>query len=291
MMSRGGVLKGKYHHLRFIIPFRGDFSQYDKVEIVRLGSDLGPDTVPPEKMEKYTEWLQQLFVNTGLFDEVGIVEEAELGPTPPAPATTLPPEHAASPAASEEQELALLPRSTPLLLARLDPKAGISGLLSDPTGLPLQAVTMLPAELPASPAAAGEESPGSQPNSLPQSASADPEEDFTGIPPQDALVVIQPPPPPAERRTLVVISTVMDYLKGNRGLRMLGVGIGGSRFTVRFSIYDKQTGKEVARGNVTGAVEDSSFGLPGGSGSDQSLKVTAGDLVQHVESRVRNADR
>lgn len=136
VMSRGGVLKGKYHHLRFIIPFRGDFSQYDKVEIVRLGSDLGPDTVPPEKMEKYTEWLQQLFVNTGLFDEVGIVEEAELGPTPPAPATTLPPGHAASPAASEEQELALLPRSTPLLLARLDRKQVSVGFPPTPPACP-----------------------------------------------------------------------------------------------------------------------------------------------------------
>ncbi|MFQ5695331.1 MAG: DUF4410 domain-containing protein, partial [Terriglobia bacterium] len=94
-----------------------------------------------------------------------------------------------------------------------------------------------------------------------------------------------------EERTLVVTSTVLDYLKGNRAKRMLGVGIGGSRFTVRFSIYDKQNGKEVARGNITGVVEDTSFGLPGGSGSDQSMKVAASDLVLHVERRVRNADR
>ena len=125
---------------------------------------------------------------------------------------------------------------------------------------------------------------------FPLPAGLDADEEFTGIPAEDTVLLIQPAAVP-EKHTLVVTSTVLDYLKGNRGLRMFGVGIGGSRFTVRFSIYDKQTGAEVARGNVTGAVEDTSFGLPGGSGSDQSLKVGAADLVYHVERRVREADR
>ncbi|MEE8201309.1 MAG: hypothetical protein V3R29_09085 [Candidatus Acidoferrales bacterium] len=224
VFSAGGILKGKYHHLRFIIPFRGDFSQYNKVEIVQPESDLGPDTVPAEKIEQYTRWLQQLFLDTGLFEEVRIVQETTLGSA------------AASVSPAEEEVV----------------RAELAG--------------------------------------FPLPAGLDPDEEFTGIPAEDTVLLIQPAAVP-EKHTLVVTSTVLDYLKGNRGLRMLGVGIGGSRFTVRFSIYDKQTGAEVARGNVTGAVEDTSFGLPGGSGSDQSLKVGAADLVYHVERRVREADR
>ncbi|MFQ5664697.1 MAG: hypothetical protein ACE5HL_12810 [Terriglobia bacterium] len=290
VFSAGGVLKGNYHHLRFIIPFRGDFSRYNKVEIVQVASDVGSDTVPPEKLEKYTEWLQQLFADTGLFEEVLIVEEMALGPTPAAPASPTPGKELERPSA--------MPRTDLVLLASLVPEEEFTGIAPEEAMVAIQ----VPGH-PVSPA-------------LP--VSADPEKEFTGISPQDALVVIQTPgqsgsatpdeessaippaeaavphpstPPPDEKHTLVVTSTVMDYLKGSRAKRMLGVGIGGSRFTVRFSIRDKQTGQEVARGNVTGAVEDTSFGLPGGSGSDQSLKVAAGDLVHHVERRVRNADR
>lgn len=239
VMSAGSALQGRYHHLRFILPFRGDFSRYNKVEIVRPTSDIGPDRVPPEKMQQYTQWLHQMFASTGLFEEVQDVEEMRLD----------------SPLAVAAQTGTLLP--------------------SDPSAFP----------------AADEEIPAPRRISPILLASLSPDGEPVGISAADASALGPPPASTGEQHTLVVTSTVLDYVKGNRGLRLLGVGLGGARFTARFSLYDKQTGQEVARGNVTGVVEDGSFGLPGGSSSDQSLKVAADDLVGHVENRVRDASR
>ncbi len=240
VLSAGGVLKGNYHHLRFIIPLRGDFSQYKRVEVVSAVSEVGHE-LPAEKREKYQEWMRRMFAETGLFEEVLLVEKAAVNPAAVAAATPQP----------WQSEFVVDPAALGLLAA----PENESDLLVARSWKPVVVVV-----------------PDFMMEELLQEAALSPNT-----------------PPPI--RTLVVTSTVMDYQKGNRGLRMLGLGFGASRFTARFAVYDKETGEELARGNVTGTVEESSLGLPGNSSSDNSMKVAAADFVRHVEKRVRNADR
>lgn len=56
------------------VPLHGDFSKYDRLEIVRAESLIGPD-VPSEFLNELTAQLASEFRRGGRFTEIGIVDE------------------------------------------------------------------------------------------------------------------------------------------------------------------------------------------------------------------------
>lgn len=80
------AIHGAGFRITMIHPFRGDFSEYDKLEVVRTASDVG-DAVPAKAMEDYTENLYLSFQKSGAFKEVREVDQGPLAPGPSPPAS------------------------------------------------------------------------------------------------------------------------------------------------------------------------------------------------------------
>lgn len=89
--------------------------------------------------------------------------------------------------------------------------------------------------------------------------------------------------------TLVITGKVIDYARGSRALRLLGLGLSPSIFTVRFSIFDKDTGQELARGNISGVVQDGFLSIPGFSSDEVSFKEVGVAISDQVERRTKAA--
>lgn len=184
-VSIGSLLRGSHFRVRYIIPMRGNFAYYDRVEIVRLESALG-DAVPREKMDKFEANLKRSFEKMGLFSSVDIVDSYQ----PPA--------------------------------APSDDRA--------------------------------------------ESAIED-----------------------KQSKTLVIRGKVIDYSRGNRLARLLGIGLAPAIFTVRFSMFDKETGRELARGNISGSVEEGLFAASALTPSDASFKEVHKAISDQVERRKKAA--
>ncbi len=183
IVSATGLLRGAHFRIQYIIPMHGNFSNYDKVEIVRLRSTLG-SKVPQEKMDKFVKDLRKSFEKMGSFSQVAIVDSFN-------PST---------------ENLAALRQA-----AQKQDKSS--------------------------------------------------------------------------KGTLVVIGSIIDYAKGNRVLRELGVGLAPSVLTVRFSILDKENNWELARGNMAGVVQATWMSIPGISSNDMSFNQAGVAISDQVQRR------
>lgn len=69
---KGEVFGGEFR-VTNVIPLRGDFSKYNRIEIVRLQSLIGSD-VPSAVLNKYTGDVYSAFKKGGYFQEVAVVD-------------------------------------------------------------------------------------------------------------------------------------------------------------------------------------------------------------------------
>lgn len=273
-----GAVRGSGFRISWIHPMRGNFAEYDTLEIVNLTSAIG-DRVPAEEMEKYTEDLVRSFEEASIFGEVRKVDEATLAERPAESVNSEATEAAvmASPQgtlSSLDDQIAFL--SSPFHSSSLPVIPGDS--VPHRLETPLQVIAPdapLPPETapaPRSPLEAPLEL--MDPASLPQES--------------EALAVTQAPEP---KRTMVITGEVIYYKKGNRGLRIVGLGLGYHRFVVRFHIYDKELGEELAMGNISGEVMEGFLSVPGLVGDADGRKQVVDALVNRVERRRAQANQ
>jgi hypothetical protein len=248
------VLRGSGFRITTIHPMRGDFSQYDKLEIANMTNEVG-DRVPGYQLEKYTVDLARTFQKEGTFKQVIRVEKPQFAVQPVEPA--------------------------PGQVSEGTQAASYGGAASSAGG----GTTFLPARFRSSsqPAAGGV----SGPSNLDPSGEADP----PGVPLPQPANPMGVTLTDGQKRTMVITSELIYYKKGNRGLRALGLGGGYERFVVRFHIYDEELGLELAMGNIAGEVDDGFGAIPFLAGDDDGRKAVAGALVNRVEVRRAKADQ
>lgn len=196
-MDAKGILSGAGFVMTIIHPMRGDFSDYDKLEVVEMVSEVG-DRIPKEKMRDYTSDLATSFTRAGIFRSVTRTDRVSL--------------------------------ATPRLIAAAPPDAPVE-------------------------------------NDAPASV-----------------------PEPA-KRTIVMTSRVIYYKPGNRGLRAIGLGLGTHRFVVRFYLYDKERGVEVAMGNISGEVDGSFGSVPFIAGDSDARNAIVAAIVNRTEIRQATSAR
>lgn len=261
----------------WIHPMRGNFAEYDRLQVVRLTSAIG-DRVPREAMEKYTEDLARSFEQTGIFHRVEVVDDLALVKHPlpvravshPIGKSSMVPQGSSSSFEGWGTPFAQRPQSS-----------------SPPSPIPVAEGLTAPIRV------LPPDAPLPQPTSQP-------------VPkrPLDApLIVADPGSLPGEQkaaavaserraqRTMIITGCVIYYKKGNRGLRMLGLRLGYHRFVVRFHIYDKELGQELAMGNISGEVSSGFLSIPGLTGDADGRKWVVTALVNRVERRRAKADR
>ncbi|RMG51192.1 MAG: hypothetical protein D6723_11075 [Acidobacteria bacterium] len=271
-----GAARGSGFRITWIHPTRGNFAEYDRLQVVRLTSAIG-DRVPREAMEKYTEDLARSFEQTGIFHRVEVVDDLALVKHP------LPGGAVSHPVGKSS----VVPQgSFPSFEGWGTPFAQRPQSSSPPSTIPVAEGLMAPIRV------------------LPPDAPL-PQPTGRSIPkrPLDApLIVADPDALPEEQktavaserraqRTMIITGCVIYYKKGNRGLRMLGLGLGYHRFVVRFHIYDKELGQELAMGNISGEVSGGFLSIPGLTGDADGRKWVVTALVNRVERRRAKADR
>lgn len=243
-MSPGGLARGTGFRVTMIHPMRGDFSRYDKLEIVKMRNLTGERT-PQEAMEDYTDRLYEAFHGSGLFRTVRKVETLRL-----------------------DRPLKRVP--VPALRNDL---AVWNGDDSGPVGgLDLMIDRSQTARQPASEINGADFSEGTVGG------------DTTGDG-QHTPLDIEP------QGTLVIATSALYYKGGNRGLRALGLGFGYHRFIVRFYIFDKEQGLELAMGNISGEVIGSFASIPLIAGDDASRSSIVEAIENRVEVRKALAER
>ncbi len=181
-----GAVRGSGFRITIIHPMRGNFAEYDKIEIVNMINEIG-GRLPVTEMEKYTERLSKSFQQSGVFRDVRRVDILELVHN------------------------------------------------------------------------SGKE---------PEAADAEPE----------------------EKRTIVLTNRAIYYKPGSRGLRGIGLGFGYHRFVVRFQIYDKERGVELAMGNISGEVTEGFGSVPFLAGNGDARNSIVDALLNRVEVRKGLAD-
>src|SRR5262249_25885897 len=72
VLSLKGEVFGGEFRVTNVIPLHGDFSKYNRIEIVRLESLIGPN-VPSEVLNKYMEQVSAGFKQGGHFQQVEVV--------------------------------------------------------------------------------------------------------------------------------------------------------------------------------------------------------------------------
>lgn len=193
-MDAKGIVRGSGFRTTMIHPMRGDFADYDTLEIVEMVSEIG-DRISEEQMRDYTSGLIASFTRAGVFRSVTRTDRVSL--------------------------------ATPPLIAAAHPDALVW-------------------------------------NGVPASA-----------------------PEPATR-TIVMTSRVIYYKAGSRGLRAIGLGLGTHRFVVRFHLYDKERGVELAMGNISGEVDGSFGSVPFLAGDSDARNAIVEAIVNRTE--IRHAD-
>lgn len=241
-----GAIHGSGFRITIIHPFRGDFSEYDKLEVVRTTSDVG-DAVPDKAMEDYTKHLDLSFQKSGTFKEVREVDKVQLAQEP----------SRSAPDPGEVPD----PDSPGLVEGSSSPSDVWTAFLSEPF----------------------KSSPPPVPNLAgPIRLHTPPPNPSTPLPATQGA---------SAKRTMVIASSVIYYQKGNRTLRAVGFGGGYFRFVVRFYIYDKELGVELAMGNISGEVNTSFYAVPFLAGDSEGRESVVSALVNRVEVRKASADQ
>lgn len=181
MFNVEGAVRGSGFRVTIIHPMRGNFAEYDKIEIVNVINEVG-DRLPAEEIEKYTDRLFSQFQKSGVFREVRKVDRLEL--------------------------------------------AG-------------------------------------NPENKPDTPASSPE----------------------AKRTLVLTNRAIYYKPGSRNLRAIGLGFGYHRFVVRFQIYDKERGMELAMGNISGEVNEGFGSMPLLAGNSDARNSIVEGLINRIEVR------
>lgn len=283
MLSTEGVVRGSGFRLTWIHPMRGNFAEYDKLEVVDLKSDVG-ERVSAEEARKYTDDLLESFKAIGIFKDVKKVEDVSLAAQPSG--------------ATQSSDVSDATASRPLPQRISSFSEGSEGqemrLIDSSSSPPSQEISLQPAKN-------SLKSPIQDiglTESLPETASRP-------RPPLEApLLVVDPDALPqdedearlaanheAPKRTMVISSEVIYYHQGSRAKRAFGLGLGSHRMVVRLHIYDKDRGDELGMVNISGEVQDSFGSIPAIAGDSDGRKWVVKAIVNRVELRRADASQ
>lgn len=249
-----GVLRGSGFRISIVHPMRGDFSKYDRLEVVEMLNGVG-DRLQDQVKDDYMKKLIQEFQGMGAFafKEVRVVPESEIQGWP----------------------------------------IGIRAAVSSGLETPDQARSEDPAGRADASDAVLSPPAGPRPDSVNvNGASVD--SPAAGVPGEPAQAEKGGSPgggSDAPMRTMVVITESIYYKAGSRGLRALGLGGGYHRFVVRFYLYDKELRQELAMGNISGEVTGGFFSVPLLAGDDDARSAITSALTNRVEVRRAKAGR
>lgn len=249
------AIRGSGFRITTIHPMRADFSEYDKIEIAKTTNEVG-ERASAEELQNFTDGLARSFQQAGSFKEVIRVDKPQLAKG----------DAQANPALGEGS------RSTDTASSEDAPLLAAEMPIFPPSfGSPSESAVL------GGPDPKGLGSPGRA--TLPDAAVRQ-----KGKPIAVAAAA-------GTKRTLLITTEMIYYKKGSRTVRALGLGGGSQRFVVRFHIYDKELGQELAMGNIAGEVNDGFGSVPFLAGNSEARTSVVAALVNRVEVRRAKAEQ